>query len=52
MPYSCAARTVAETPVFQRYAADVWRDAERIEFINWMPTEFLAQLKQGVEDAH
>lgn len=110
MPYSGAAQTVAETTVFQRYAADVWSDAERIEFINWiavnptagdvipgsggcrkvrwassgrgkrggarviyfnatdqtiwllivyakakfdnLPTEFLAQLKQGVEDAH
>lgn len=29
-------RTVAETPIFQRYAADVWSDRERIEFINWI----------------
>lgn len=29
-------RTVAETPVFQRYAADVWSDAEREEFIQWL----------------
>jgi hypothetical protein len=29
-------RTVAETPIFQRYAADVWSDSERIEFINWI----------------
>ena len=26
-------RTVAETPIFQRYAAEVWSDAEREEFI-------------------
>jgi hypothetical protein len=109
LPYTELVRTVAETPIFQRYAADVWSDAERIEFINWiatnptagdvipgsggcrkvrwagsgrgkrggarviyfnavddviwllivytkakfdnLPTEFLAQLKQGVEDA-
>lgn len=102
-------RTIAETAVFQRYAAEIWSDAERIEFINWiaanpnagdvipgsggcrkvrwsragqgkrggarviyfnagdgttwlliaytkakfdnLPTEFLAELKQGVEDA-
>lgn len=102
-------RTVAETSIFQRYAAEVWSDAERIEFISWiaanhtagdpipgsggcrkvrwsgsgrgkrggarviyfnapdetvwllivyvkskfdnLPTEFLAQLKRGVEDA-
>jgi hypothetical protein len=29
-------RTVAETPIFIRYAADVWTDAERIAFINWI----------------
>ena len=29
-------RTVAETPIFQRYAADIWTDAERVEFINWI----------------
>lgn len=36
MPYIRFVRTVAETPIFQRYAADVWSDAERIEFINWI----------------
>ena len=25
-------RTVAETPIFQKYANDVWSDAERIEY--------------------
>lgn len=29
-------RTVAETTIFQKYANDVWSDAERIEFINWI----------------
>ncbi len=29
-------RTVAETAIFVRYAAEVWSDAERIEFINWI----------------
>ena len=102
-------RTVAETAVFQCYAADIWSDAERTEFVSFiaanptagavipgsggcrkvrwsrsgrgkrggarviyflaadgtvwlliaytkakfdnLPTEFLAKLKQGVEDA-
>lgn len=102
-------RTVAETAVFQRYAANIWSDAELAEFISFiaanpiagavipgsggcrkvrwsrsgqgkrggarviyflaadgtiwlliaytkakfdnLPTEFLAELKQGVEDA-
>jgi hypothetical protein len=29
-------RTVAETPVFARYAAEVWSEAERQEFINFI----------------
>ena len=29
-------RTVAETPIFQRYAAEIWRDAEREQFINFI----------------
>ena len=29
-------RTVAETAVFIRYAAEVWSDAERQEFINFI----------------
>ena len=29
-------RTVAETPVFVRYAAEVWSDAERQQFINFI----------------
>jgi hypothetical protein len=29
-------RTVAETPIFQRYAAEVWTEAEREEFVNFI----------------
>lgn len=29
-------RTVAETPVFSRYAAEVWTAAEREAFITWI----------------
>jgi len=29
-------RTVAETPIFQRYAAEVWGEAEREQFINFI----------------
>lgn len=29
-------RTVAETPVFVRYASEVWSDSERQEFINFI----------------
>lgn len=29
-------RTVVETPVFVRYAAEVWSEAERHEFINFI----------------
>ncbi|MEX2543189.1 MAG: hypothetical protein WD314_15385 [Trueperaceae bacterium] len=29
-------RTVAETSVFVKYAADVWSDVEREEFISWI----------------
>jgi len=29
-------RTVAETPIFQRYAADVWSDTERDAFITFI----------------
>ena len=36
MPYTTPMRTVAETPIFQRYAAEIWRDAERERFINFI----------------
>jgi hypothetical protein len=29
-------RTVAETAIFQRYANEVWLEAERAEFVNWI----------------
>ena len=29
-------RTVAETPIFQRYAAEVWRTSEREQFISFI----------------
>ena len=29
-------RTVAETPIFQRYAAEVWTEAERHQFIGFI----------------
>ena len=29
-------RTVAETPIFQRYAAEVWSEVERTQFINFI----------------
>ena len=35
-------RTVAETPVFVRYAAEVWTDAERQEFISFIAANPLA----------
>lgn len=31
-------RTVAETPVFVRYAAEAWSEAEREEFISYIAT--------------
>lgn len=68
-------RTVAETPIFQRYAPEVWttrqgkRGGARVIDFNadestiWLlivytkakfdnvPSTFLAELRQGVEDA-
>ena len=29
-------RTVAETPIFQSYACQVWSEAKCVEFINWI----------------
>lgn len=29
-------RTVAETEIFQRYAAEVWKVGEREQFIDWI----------------
>jgi hypothetical protein len=35
-------KTVAETAVFQRYAAGLWTDGERAEFVNWIAGNPLA----------
>ena len=29
-------RTVAETQIFQKYAAEIWSEDERLEFIAWI----------------
>jgi len=34
--------TVSETEIFQKYAAGVWSEAERTEFINWIAANPLA----------
>jgi hypothetical protein len=34
-PYNSALQTVAETAVFARYAAEMWRDEVRMEFITY-----------------
>ncbi len=36
MPYHLAMRTVAETPIFQRYSEAIWSQEERLEFITWI----------------
>ena len=36
MPYYGLVRTVAETEVFQRYAAQIWNDEELSAFISWI----------------
>jgi hypothetical protein len=34
--------TVSETAIFQKYAADVWSESERVDFINWIAANPLA----------
>ncbi|OXJ21423.1 transcriptional regulator [Burkholderia sp. HI2714] len=34
--------TIIETTEFQEFAADIWRDSEREEFINWIANNPLA----------
>lgn len=34
--------TVSETPIFQKYADEVWSESERSEFINWIAANPLA----------
>ena len=36
MPYNKNMQTVSETEIFQKYAAEIWSEAERMEFINWI----------------
>ena len=36
LPYPCPMYTVIETDVFVRAAAQVWTDAERVAFIDWL----------------
>ena len=36
MTYILTMHTVAETEIFQRYAASIWSDAELAEFIDWI----------------
>ena len=36
MPYTASMRTVAETDIFIKCAADNWNDLERNEFISWI----------------
>ncbi|MCZ8158456.1 MAG: hypothetical protein O9256_00940 [Rhizobiaceae bacterium] len=36
LPYTRAVRTIAETPFFIKYAAEVWADSERVAFVNWI----------------
>lgn len=35
-------RTVAETPIFQSYAGEIWTEDERLEFITWIALNPLA----------
>lgn len=42
LPYDVRVRTVAETPIFVKYAAEVWTAEERAEFINWIAANPLA----------
>jgi hypothetical protein len=39
---SSAMRTVAETDIFIRYAAELWSDAERLEFISYIAAHPMA----------
>ena len=36
LPYIFQVRTAIETDVFQRYAASIWDDGEREQFIAWI----------------
>ena len=42
MPYHVPMHTVAETEIFQRYAASIWSESERLEFVEWIAANPLA----------
>ena len=42
IPYNLPMRTVIETPTFQKQAAKIWTDDERLAFIDWIAVNPLA----------
>jgi len=42
IPYNRRMRTVIETPTFQKQAAKLWTEGERLEFIDWIAENPLA----------
>lgn len=42
MPYYLLMHIVAETEIFQRYAAAIWTESERLEFVEWIAANPLA----------
>lgn len=36
MAYLFLMHTVAETPIFQKYAKEIWSEKERMAFIEWI----------------
>ena len=38
IPYTTSVRTVIETPTFQRQAAKLWSEDQRLDFIQWLAT--------------
>lgn len=36
MPYIVTMYTFIETPIFERYSAEIWANDERLEFIAWL----------------
>lgn len=44
--------TVIETPTFQKQAAKLWSEAERLDFIDWIAADPLAgDVIPGAEEA-
>jgi hypothetical protein len=44
--------TIIETEIFQRYAADIWRDAEREASIAWLANNPLSEMSFRVLAAY